>query len=160
MFRTFALCAALAVPAAAAVAAAPMSASTYVMKAGASDLYEIQSSKLMLTSTNAGIKQFADKMITDHTQSTADVKAAAMKAGMKVAPPMLNAEQRANIAKLKAAHGTARDHMYIAQQKVAHQQALMVQQNYSANGTVPSLKMAATKIVPVVQSHIQMLSSM
>ena len=79
---------------------------------------------------------------------------------MKVAPPMLNAEQRANITKLKAAHGTARDHMYIAQQKVAHQQALMVQQNYSANGTVPSLKMAATKIVPVVQSHIQMLSSM
>ena len=99
-------------------------------------------------------------MVTDHTQSTQDVKAAAMQAGMKVAPPMLNAEQRSNIAKLKAAHGMARDKMYVMQQKTAHQQALMLHQGYSTGGSVAPLKAVATKIVPVVQSHIQMLSTM
>ena len=159
MFRAVAICAALAVPAAL-VAAAPMPASTYVMKAGAGDLYEIESSKLVMGSTNTKLQHFAQQMVTDHTQSTQDVKAAAMKAGMKVAPPMLNAEQRSNIAKLKAAHGTARDHMYVMQQKVAHQQALTLQEGYSMHGSVAPLKMAATKIVPVVKDHIQMLSTM
>ena len=159
MFRTLTLCAALAVPAVA-IAAAPMTASTYVMKAGAGDMYEIESSKLVMASTNAKLKQFANEMVTDHTKSTADVKAAAMKANMKVAPPMLNAKQRANIAKLKAATGTARDTMYVAQQKVAHQQALALHEGYAANGTVAPLKMTAAKIVPVVKGHIQMLSSM
>lgn len=159
MFRALALCTALAVPAVA-MAAAPMSASTYVMKAGASDKYEIESSKLVMATTNAKLKHFADEMVTDHTKSTDEVKAAAMKAGMKVAPPMLDAEQRANIAKLKAASGSARDAMYIAQQKVAHQQALALHESYSMNGSVVPLKMAATKIVPVVKHHIQMLSAM
>ena len=138
-----------------------MSASTYVMKAGASDLFERESAKLELASTkNADLKTFANQMITDHTTSTDDVKAAAMQAGMKVAPPHLDAKQTQDLAKLRGAKGMARDKLYVMQQKAAHQDALMVQQGYATNGTVEPLKMAAGKIVPVVQSHIAMLSSM
>lgn len=159
MIRAIALCAVLAAPAAA-IAAAPMPASTYVMKAGAGDMFEIESSKLVMNSANPKLQQFAHQMVTDHTQSTQDVKAAAMKAGMKVAPPMLNAEQRGNIAKLKAANGAARDKMYVAQQKVAHHEALELHQGYAAGGSVAPLKMTAAKIAPVVKNHIQMLSTM
>lgn len=137
-----------------------MSGKTYVAKAGASDLFEKDASRLMLASANPRIKQFANKMITDHTQSTKDVKAAAMKAGMHPAPPMLNAQQSHMIAQLRAAHGTARDSLYLTQQKAAHQQALQLHQSYAADGKVQPLKMAAGKIAPVVQSHIDMLNSM
>lgn len=158
MFRTLMLCAAVAMPAAA--IAAPMTASTYVMKAGAGDLYEIQSSKLVMNSSNPKVRDFATMMVRDHTKSTADVKAAAMKAGVKAAPPMLNPMQSTMIANLNKVSGSARDSLYLAQQKTAHNQALAVQEEYSAHGTAAPLKMAATNIVPVVKSHIQMLASM
>jgi putative membrane protein len=158
MFRALALCTALAVPAVA-IAAAPMAASTYVMKAGASDKYEIESSKLVMNSSNPKIRAFATEMVHDHTQSTADVKAAAMKAGMKVAPPMLDAAQRTMVANLTNASGSARDHLYVEQQKHSHQMALTLQQDYAANGTSAPLKMAAMKIAPVVKKHIQMLAA-
>lgn len=140
---------------------APMSASTYVMKAGAGDLYERESSKLVAGSTkNAKLKAFAQQMIAQHTTSTNEVKAAAMKAGMTPKPPMLDAMQMRNMSELKAASPMKRDALYITQQKAAHQQALMVQQDYAQNGTVQPLKMAAAKIVPVVEHHIQELNAM
>lgn len=141
--------------------AAPMSASTYVMKAGASDQYEIRSSELELQSTHdQQIRNFAQKMIHDHTQSTQDVKMAAHEAGMHPAPPMLDAMGRSNMAQLKAAHGQQRDRLFIRQQKMAHQQALQLHQNYAQSGSVPALRRAAGKIAPVVQSHIDMLQGM
>ncbi|WP_174279741.1 DUF4142 domain-containing protein [Sphingomonas bacterium] len=141
--------------------AAPITGGQYVAKAGASDQYEIQSSKLVLaTSTNAKLRAFATQMVKDHDQSTADVKAAATAGHVKVGPPHLDAMGAANIAKLKAARGPARDTLYIAQQKKSHQMALVVQQGYADKGSVPPLKAAAIKIVPVVQHHITELAAM
>lgn len=155
------LCAAMLLAVPTIASAQAMSGQTYVMKAGASDLFERDSSRLVASSTtNAKLKGFAEKMIADHTKSTDEVKAAAMKAGMKVAPPHLDAMQTRNMAALRAAKGAERDRLYISQQKTSHQQALEVQQAYAQNGTVQPLKMAAAKIVPVVQGHIQMLQSM
>ena len=75
-------------------------------------------------------------------------------------PPKLDAMQMRNMSELKAASPMKRDAMYITQQKAAHQQALMVQQGYATSGTVAPLKMAAAKIVPVVEKHIQELNAM
>ena len=158
MFRAIALCAALAVPAVA--LAAPTAPATYVMKAGAGDLYEITSSRMVMNSTNPKIRDFATMMVRDHTKSTADVKAAAMKDHVKATPPMLNPMQRTMVANLRKVSGTARDTMYLTQQKAAHNQALAVHEEESMNGTTPMLKTAAGTIVPVVKSHIQMLASM
>ena len=138
-----------------------MSSATYVMKAGAGDLYERESSALVLKSTgNPALKSFAQMMVTDHSKSTAAVKAAAMKAKLHPGAPHLMPEQARNIAALRAAHGTDRDTLYITQQKAAHQDALALHQDEAANGRAPSLKMAAAKIVPVVQHHIEMLDAM
>jgi len=142
-------------------AAPAMTSAAYVMKAGAGDLYERQSSMIVMKSTtNPALKTFAQEMITDHTQSTADVKAAAMKAGLHPAPPKLTAKQSSDVAALRAATGSSRDALYITQQKAAHQQALALHQGESSMGTAAPLKAAATKIVPVVQHHIDMLGSM
>jgi len=160
MNRILLTAALLAVPAVAAAQSAPTPA-TYVMKAGAGDQYEIQSSKLVLqTTTNPALKQFATMMVTDHQKSTADVKAAAMKSRVAPKPPMLDAMGKKNIAALKASTGTARDTLYVTQQKAAHQTALALHQGYAASGTAPALKQVAAKIAPTVQHHIEMLSSM
>lgn len=156
-----ALIAATVVAAGPALAQAAPATPTYLMKAGASDLYEKQSSQLVLQSTkDAKLKTFANEMIRDHTKSTADVKAAAAQAKLTVAPPKLDAEQAKMIGDLRGAKGTARDKLYVQQQKTAHAKALQLHQSYAAGGDTPSLKAAAGKIAPVVQHHIEMLGTM
>jgi putative membrane protein len=162
MMKTlFTAAALIALPLTAASAQAPIPAATYVTKAGASDLYERTSSQLVLATTaNPKLKSFAHMMITDHTKSTAEVKAAATGAHVRVAPPRLDAMGARNVAALRAARGTARDRLYVTQQKAAHEKALALQQGYAAHGTVPGLKRVAANIVPVVKTHIAELRTM
>ena len=140
--------------------AQPIPAATYVAKAGASDLFERQSGKLMTTSQNQDVRNFATMMIQHHTQSTADVKAAAKAAHLSPAPPRLSAAQARDLAALGRIRGEKRDRLYVDQQKAAHADALALQQGYATEGRVAPLRKAAGKIVPVVQQHIQMLARM
>lgn len=151
------LAATVAVPA----IAAPMSPGEYVMTAGASDLYERTSAQLVLQSTqNPMVRDFARMMLSAHSQSTAEVKAAAGHSGLKPMPPKLTALQMEMIAQLRAETGIARDAAYIAQQKAAHDGALNVQKAYAMEGTAPALRRAAQGIVPLVEQHITMLMKM
>lgn len=155
---TTGLALAFAVPAAAQMATP--SPTQYVKKAGAGDLYEKTSSQLVLRTTrDPKVRSFATMMISDHAKSTADVKMAATRAGLKPMPPMLDAAKTRMIANLRAASGTARDRLYWQQQATAHQEALALHQGYAADGTSTPLKAAAAKIAPVVQHHIDMLQS-
>lgn len=138
-----------------------MTPAQFVAKAGAGDLYERTSSRLVLQSTqNAKVRSFAQMMEKDHAKSTADVKAAAARGGVAATPPKLDAAQTKMIADLKAASGQKRDQLYVSQQKTAHQQALALHQRYAATGTAAPLKSAAATIAPVVQHHIDMLNAM
>ena len=147
----------LAVPAAAQV----MAPGEYVMTAGASDLYEITSSRTVLETTqDPKVRDFATMMIAHHTKSTADVKAAAAQSGVRAAAPKLTPLQQELVAELRKEGGPSRDATYVAQQKASHGQALAVQKAYAAEGTAPALKTAAGAIVPVVEQHIAMLKTM
>ncbi len=147
----------IAVPAAAQV----MAPTEYVAAAAASDLYEITSSQVVLESTaDPKIRRFAQMMITHHTKSTADVKAAAAKDRVTAPPPALNPLQTRLVTELRAQQGPARDAAYVTQQKTAHDQALSLHKAYAMQGSARALKSAAGKIVPVVQSHITMLNKM
>lgn len=138
-----------------------MSGSAYVAAAGASDLFERQSAQVVLeSSTNPNIRSFASMMLSAHQQSTDMVVAAATRAHVPAGPPMLTPTQSEMIAELRAENGVARDATYVAQQRAAHGQALSLQKAYAASGSVAPLKMAAGKIVPVVQMHIAMLMKM
>jgi putative membrane protein len=138
-----------------------MTPDAYVAAAGAGDLYEKTSSQMVLQSTkDPKVRSFAQGMIRDHTKSTAMVKAAATKAGLKPRPPVLTPEQKDMVAQLRTETGTARDRTYLTQQQTAHQQALALHQGYAANGTAAPLKTAAGQIAPVVQHHIDMLKGM
>lgn len=127
----------------------------FVRMAGASDLYEIQSSQALLQSSqNADLRRFAQMMIEHHTQTTATVTAAARDAGMTPPPPALDARQTEMIRQLQAAQGTARDRLYIEQQRTAHQEALALHSGYAENGDTPQLRRAAATARPIVQRHL------
>lgn len=132
-------------------------AKTFIAKAGASDLYEREASRLVLHSSDASVRSFAVQMIKDHTASTAKIKAAAASAHVMAGPPKLEPEQTDMISRLKKSEGAARDNLYLIQQRLAHQQALTLMKDYADHGDSPPLKLAAAQIVPVVQKHVDML---
>lgn len=129
-------------------------AAGYISKAGAGDLWEIESSKALLAkSANADVKKFAQMMIDHHGKSTAKIKAAAAEAKLEVAPPKLDTDQQKMLDDIKAADAASIDAVYLAHQKMAHDAALALHQGYAAGGDTASLKKAASEIVPVVESH-------
>ena len=100
-------------------------------------------------------------MVTDHTKSTAMVKAAAMKSGMPaMPPPPLRPDQQQMLTQLQATSGADFDRTYVSQQLQAHQEALTLQQGFAKGGDDRNLKAAAAQIVPVVQMHLSMLKDM
>ncbi|WP_066659760.1 MULTISPECIES: DUF4142 domain-containing protein [unclassified Sphingomonas] len=143
-------------------AAAPMSGQQFADAAAASDMFELESSKLaQQKGQSAGVKEFAAMMIKDHTNSTAKLKTAAGEADPAVTPkPALNPEQAANLDALRAATGAEFDALYTQQQVAAHQKALAMLQSYAANGDVAPLKAFAGETAPVVEAHLKQISAM
>lgn len=148
-------------PAARSPAAAPRDAMSYVAKAGASDLYEIQSSQLaQQKGASAEVKRFAAMMMKHHTMTTQQVTAAARTAGLTPPPPALEPKQRAMIDQLQGLKGAQFDAAYVRQQRMAHDEALALHSGYAANGDTPVLRDTATKALPIIRQHIAELARM
>jgi len=128
---------------------------TYVAKAGAGDLYEIQSSQLAAQrARRPQVRQFAEMLVTDHNRSTQMVTDAARRDGLTPRPPMLEPAQRTMLRQLERARGMEFDRLYLNQQIPAHQQALSLHRSYARNGDGRALRRTAAGIVPVVQGHL------
>ena len=136
-------------------AEAKTSAPAYVMAAGASDQFEIQSSQIALQkSPKASTRRYAQELISDHQKTTAATMKAAKKAGMNPPPPMLDPGAQPSIAELQNASSSDFDRLYFGQQGPAHQAALDLHQSYAAGGDQPALRMSAKAAVPIVQKHL------
>ena len=136
-------------------AEAKTQAAAYVMAAGASDLFEINSSQVALEKTqNPAVRRYADMLIKHHLKTTAATMAAAKKAGMNPPPPALAPGAEASIAELQSASAGDFDRVYLAQQVPAHQAALDLHQSYGRDGDQAALRMSAKKAVPIVKQHL------
>ncbi len=136
-------------------AEAKTSAAAYVMAAGASDQFEIQSSQIALTkSPNAATKRYAQMLITDHQKTTAATMKAAKKAGMNPPPPMLDPGAQPSIDELNGAAPADFDRLYFGQQGPAHQAALDLHQSYAQGGDQAALRTSAKAAVPIVKRHL------
>jgi putative membrane protein len=142
-------------------AMAPMAANDFATTIASSDLFEIASGKLAeANATNAKLKTFGAMLVTDHTKSTAELKAAAAAATPVVTlPAALPAELQAKLDLLKAAKGADFDALFLEQQKDGHSKALDALKSYASGGDVASLKTFADKATPVVQGHLDALDA-
>ena len=136
-------------------AEAKTSAMPYVMAAGMSDLYEINSSQIALQkSKTPAIRSFAKMLIKHHTMTTAATMKAAKKAGLTPPAPALDAGATASITELQSASAADFDRLYIGQQIPAHQAALDLHQSYAANGDKTPLRTSARAAMPIVKQHL------
>src|SRR5438445_2190577 len=82
----------------------PLMAPGYMAQAASADQFEIQSGQLALqASQNAGVRNFANMIIADHTQSTQMLTTAATGARVPPPPPGMLPAQQAMLDQLRAA---------------------------------------------------------
>lgn len=137
-------------------AAVPQGAQGFVDSLAASDMFEVESSRLAAAlAKSQAVKDFAAMMVKEHTQSSVDLKAttAAMIPPVAVAP-MLDPTQEADLAALRTA-GDNFDRLYLEKQTIAHEKALALMRGYAENGTVQPLKDFAAKAAPKIEAHLQ-----
>jgi putative membrane protein len=130
----------------------------FLMFAGAGDLYEIESSRLVLETTrNPEIRRFVEIMVEHHTKTSQDAAAAARRAGLTPPTPTLDAPKTAMLNALRLYGGVERDRLYLTQQLMAHKEALGLMKTYAETGDTPQLKAAAAATIGIVQNHLTMV---
>lgn len=140
--------------------AQPSTPQGYVAAAASSDQFEIQSSELVLAqSTNADVKRFAQKMLDDHRASSEKLMTAAQQAALTAPDAQMTAAHQTKLDELRAA-GTNIDHIYLAQQRVAHAEAIALHQNMVKNTGMPrSLGNFARDTLPGLEAHTKSLAA-
>ncbi|MGV1821789.1 DUF4142 domain-containing protein [Agrobacterium tumefaciens] len=129
----------------------------FVLEASASDLFEIESSRLALTKGDTSIKAFAQQMINEHEKTSAELKA--LISGGKIPGKPAAAltddhkEQVDDLAKLDSAQFSEG---YVDDQVDAHEDAVDLFKRYADGGDNAELKAWAAKTLPALQHHLEM----
>ncbi|RPD46182.1 DUF4142 domain-containing protein [Hymenobacter sediminis] len=128
----------------------------FMMSAAHSDQNEIQLSKMALEKGVTGmVKDHANKMITDHTKSTADLKPIAQKKGVTL-PTDMDAEHKAIAAQMKNLSGKEFETQYMNQMLLDHQKTVNTMVAHQKMTQDADLQGFITKTTPVVQAHLAM----
>ncbi|QNE41377.1 DUF4142 domain-containing protein [Hymenobacter sp. NBH84] len=138
-------------------ATAPHATDEEFMKSAAhSDQNEIQLSKLVLEKGVTGMaKDHANQMVTDHTKSTADLKAIAQKKNVTL-PTDMDAAHKAIATTMQKLSGKDLETQYMQQMVLDHQKTLNTMQAHDKMTQDADLKAFIAKTAPVVQNHLTM----
>ena len=129
----------------------------FVTELGASDMFEMESSKLAQSKGDAKAKTFAAKMIEDHTKTTSELKG--MVSGGKVKanlPTGMSSGQQSMLDKLKGLNGGDFNKQFWSDQVSAHKDAVSLFERYAKGGDNDGLKKWADTTLPALRGHLKM----
>jgi len=132
----------------------------FVKKAMQGSMAEVQLGQLTLQkSENEQVKQFAQRMIDDHTKLNEQMKPVAQQLGVDT-PAQVSKKDRAVIAKMQGLSGAAYDQAYIKDMVKDHKQDLSDFQMEASSGQDQTVKDAASQGSKVIAGHLQMAQQM
>jgi putative membrane protein len=134
----------------------------FVTEAAASDMFEIESSKLALAqSQDPATKTFAQQMITDHTKTSEELKALVSGGKVKATiPTAMSSAQQSMVDDLKKLKGDDFTKQYHSDQEDAHEDAVDLFKRYGEEGENADLKAWAAKTRPALEHHLMMAKDM
>jgi putative membrane protein len=132
----------------------------FVKKALQGGMAEVELGQLTLQkSNNDQVKQFAQKMIDDHTKLGEQMKPVAQQLGVSV-PDGPSKKDKATMAKLQALSGSAYDQAYIKDMVKDHKQDLSDFKTEASSGQDPTVKDAASQGSKIIAEHLQMIQQL
>src|SRR4051794_26137400 len=132
----------------------------FISQAAYSSLAEVDLGELaQKQASNAQVKDFGGRMVTEHTQMNKDLVALASNKG--ITPPSSPDPGRDAIGDmLEKLSGPEFDRQYIPQQLADHETTLTLFQGEARRGQDVELRQFAERYTPVVQRHVDMLRRM
>lgn len=132
----------------------------FVKEAMQGDMAEIQLAQLaQQKASSQGVKQFAQKMIDDHTKLDDQIKPIAQQLGVSQ-PTELDAKHKSVQSKLEGLSGADFDKEYIKDMVSDHQEDLSKFQQEANSAQNPELKNAASQAAPIISQHLQMAKNL
>jgi putative membrane protein len=129
----------------------------FILQASASDVFEIESSKLALQKGDDATKAFAQQMITDHEKTTAELKALLTSGKVQGNPvTALTDDHKEEVDDLAKLEGAEFNEEYIDDQVEAHEDAVDLFKRYGEEGENVDLKAWAAKTLPALEHHYKM----
>jgi putative membrane protein len=128
----------------------------FLKKAMQGSLAEVQLGELTLKkSDNDQVKQFARKMIDDHTKLNDQMRPVAQRLGVDI-PTEVSKKDKSLMSKMQDLSGAAYDQVYIKNMVKDHKQDLSDFHMEASNAHDPSLKDAAAQGSKTIADHLQM----
>jgi putative membrane protein len=132
---------------------------SFVTSANMSNSAEIRLGQLALSrSSNAGVKTFAQLMVTEHSQAQTDLGSVATGINVNV-KDSIDAQHQMLMSRLDTLNGLAFDTVYINSQVRDHQANITLFQSEVSAGSNQSVKDYASKYLPHIQMHLNMADS-
>jgi putative membrane protein len=136
-----------------------LTAPAFVRAAAASDLYEMEASRLAeQRSQNAEVKRFAQHMLRDHGKTTGELKGMLPQLQGVSAQQMatsLDRQHQALLEQLQGAQGAEFDRAFARQQVQSHQAAVDLFRAYAQSGDDARLKQWASQTLPSLEEHLR-----
>ncbi len=125
-----------------------------------SNMFEIQVSQLVQQkSQDEKLKQFAQKMVQDHTKAGEELKQLAQSKGVEL-PQQLPEMKQEELQIFQTLSGAELDQAYKSCMKVGHAKGVAAFEEKSKHAKDPELKAWTAKTLPVLKQHKQHLMAM
>ena len=105
--------------------------------------------------TNADVKKFGDRMVTDHSKANDELKQLASTKGVTL-PADVNDEQKKTMDEISAKNGKDFDKAYMDDMVKDHEKYVSEFEKASKNAKDADLKAWVTKTLPTLQEHLKM----
>lgn len=133
------------------------STSDFVQQAAISDMFEVQSSELATKRTEGKTKEFAERMIKDHSKTSEELKGLVHSKKVDATlPTKMDETHQQMIDMLESLHGSDFTKQYQEDQVDVHQDAVSLFRRYGEGGDNAALKDWASKTLPTLVKHLDM----
>ena len=127
----------------------------FVQKVSECDLAEIELAKLAAKqATNARVKEFANRMMTDHQKCSDELTTIAKKQNLRLTTE-ISQQRRDAREKLSKTSGADFDRQYISGQVKAHREAVELFKDQAKSGQNADLRNFANKQLPTIEEHLR-----
>ena len=117
-------------------------------------LAEVQLGQLAKQNASSeAVKQFGDRMVTDHSKANDELQQLAQKKGVPL-PTKPSGKDKKLSKELQAKQGADFDRAYIQSMMKDHKNDIAEFQNQAENGHDPDVKAWAQKMLPILEQHM------
>jgi putative membrane protein len=132
----------------------------FIQNAAVGGMFEVQAGQIAADrATNGDLKHFAQQMMNDHQRMNTELMQLAQQKGANP-PTELDMDARSQIDTLNSLNGADFDQVYITGQVKAHTDTISFFQSEANNGQDPGVKAFASRNLPMLQHHLEMIKNL